>query len=160
MALRLEPVPLEDLVGQAMDLYEDLAEHRGVTLASTVAPGITVDVDRVRMRQALANLVDNAVKYTDTGGRVDISATPVGEDDVSIVVNDTGMGIPAEELPHIWSRLYRGDKSRTSRGLGLGLSLVKAIVEAHRGQASVTSTVGAGSRFEVRLPRRANLSRM
>ena len=160
MALRLEPVPLEDLVGQARDLYEDLAEHRGVALSSTVTPGVTVEVDRVRMRQALANLVDNAVKYTGTGGRVDISAAPAGEDEVSIVVSDTGMGIPAEELPHIWSRLYRGDKSRTSRGLGLGLSLVKAIVEAHRGQASVTSTVGAGSRFEVRLPRQANLSRL
>jgi signal transduction histidine kinase len=79
---------------------------------------------------------------------------------VVIAVADTGMGIPSDELPHIWSRLYRGDKSRASRGLGLGLSLVKAIVEAHGGEATVRSTVGAGSRFEIRLPRRASLSRL
>jgi signal transduction histidine kinase len=67
-------------------------------------------------------------------------------------VTDTGIGIPADELPRIWDRLYRGDKSRSERGLGLGLSLVKAIVEAHGGSVAVTSTPGAGSRFELRLP--------
>jgi hippurate hydrolase len=69
-----------------------------------------------------------------------------------ISVTDNGAGIPADELPHVWSRLYRGDKSRSTRGLGLGLSLVKAIVEAHGGRVSVTSTAGTGSRFEVHLP--------
>ena len=67
-------------------------------------------------------------------------------------VTDTGIGIPADELPHIWERLYRGDKSRSARGLGLGLSLVKAIVEAHGGRVAVESTPGAGSRFVLRLP--------
>ena len=160
MALRPEPIALGQLVAQAVDLYEDLAEHRGIALESVVTNDVTVEVDRVRIRQALANLVDNAVKYTEPGGRVDVSASAAGDDEVVIAVSDTGMGIPADELPHIWSRLYRGDKSRASRGLGLGLSLVKAIVEAHGGQASVSSTVGAGSRFEIRLPRRANLSRL
>lgn len=160
MALRLEPVALEDLVRQTVELYEDLAEHGGITLESQVVEGVTVEVDRVRMRQALANLLDNAVKYTASGGRVDVSAGPAGDAHVAIAVADTGMGIPPDELPHIWSRLYRGDKSRASRGLGLGLSLVKAIVEAHGGEAAVGSTVGAGSRFEIRLPRRAPLSRL
>lgn len=160
MALRLEPVALEDLVRQAVELYEDLAEHRGIMVESQVAEGVTVEVDRVRMRQALANLLDNALKYTGSGGRVDVSAGPAGDAHVVIAVTDTGMGIPPDELPHIWSRLYRGDKSRASRGLGLGLSLVKAIVEAHGGEATVRSTVGEGSRFEIRLPRRANLSRL
>ena len=160
MALRLEPVALGDLVAQAIDLYEDLAEHNGIRLQSSVTGDVTVEVDRIRMRQALANLVDNALKYTPAGGEVVVAAAPATETAVVISVTDTGMGIPADEVPHIWSRLYRGDKSRASRGLGLGLSLVKAIVEAHGGQASVTSTVGEGSRFEIHLPRRANLSRL
>jgi signal transduction histidine kinase len=160
MTLRLETVSLRELVSQAIDLYEDLAEHQGIRLDAAVADDVTVEVDRIRMRQALANLVDNAIKYTPAGGRVEVAAGPAGETHVVLSVSDTGMGIPPEEIPHIWSRLYRGDKSRTSRGLGLGLSLVKAIVEAHGGEAAVTSTVGAGSRFEIRLPRRANLSRL
>jgi signal transduction histidine kinase len=160
MALRLEPVALGDLVAQAIDLYEDLAEHNGIRLEAAVSGEVTVEVDRIRIRQALANLVDNAVKYTPAGGEVVVAAGPDGEAGVVLSVTDNGMGIPPDELPHIWSRLYRGDKSRASRGLGLGLSLVKAIVEAHGGQATATSTVGEGSRFDIHLPRRANLSRL
>ena len=104
------------------------------------------------MRQALANLVDNAVKYTPAGGRVVVAAGPSGETSVIISVTDTGVGIPADELPHIWSRLYRGDKSRSERGLGLGLSLVKAIVEAHAGCVTASSEPGSGSVFTVILP--------
>jgi signal transduction histidine kinase len=151
MALRLEPVALRDLVDQTVDLYEDVAEERGVQLRAEVPDGLSIDVDRIRMRQALANLVDNAVKYTDAGGTVDIRAE-WRPDEAVISVTDNGAGIPADELPHVWSRLYRGDKSRSTRGLGLGLSLVKAIVEAHGGRVSVTSTAGTGSRFEVHLP--------
>jgi signal transduction histidine kinase len=122
-----------------------------VPVTTAVADGITVTVDRNRLRQALANLLDNALKYTPRGGRVEIAARRDGPDAL-LSMTDTGIGIPAEELPHIWTRLYRGDKSRSSRGLGLGLSLVKAIVEAHRGQVSVQSEPGRGSRFELRLP--------
>jgi signal transduction histidine kinase len=103
------------------------------------------------MRQVLANLVDNAVKYTPDNGQVAIDAA-AAEDEVVITVSDTGPGIPEDELPHVWSRLYRGDKSRSTRGLGLGLSLVRAIVEAHGGRVSVWSEPGAGSRFDVHLP--------
>ncbi len=89
------------------------------------------------MRQVLANLLDNAIKYTPAGGRVEIRASR--EDGAVVVqVKDTGAGIPADELPRIWDRLYRGDKSRSTRGLGLGLSLVKAIVQAHGGEVSVS----------------------
>jgi signal transduction histidine kinase len=151
MALRLEAVDLRDLVNQAVDLYEDVAEERGVQLRASVPEGLSITVDRIRMRQALANLVDNAVKYTDRGGAVNIGAER-RPDATVITVRDTGIGIPADELQHVWSRLYRGDKSRSTRGLGLGLSLVKAIVQAHRGQVSVSSKPGEGSSFEIHLP--------
>lgn len=160
MALRLERVNLSDLIRQTVDLYEDLAEERGVRIDVDVSGEQVVLVDRNRMRQVLANLLDNAVKYTPGGGHVGIAATeePAG---AILTVSDTGIGIPADERPHIWDRLYRGDKSRSERGLGLGLSLVKAIVEAHGGRVSVESTPGAGSRFTLRLPAgTANLSPM
>jgi signal transduction histidine kinase len=162
MALRREPTDLNDLIRQSVELYEDLADERGVELRTNVPSELLVDVDRNRMRQVLANLIDNAVKYTPAGGVVEIAAHRDNDDAVA-TVSDTGVGIPAEELPRIWDRLYRGDKSRSTRGLGLGLSLVKAIVAAHGGRVDVRSRSGAGSTFELRLPAEAprpNLSPM
>jgi signal transduction histidine kinase len=108
--------------------------------------------DRTRLEQVAANLIDNAVKYTAAGGRVDVT---VGREDGQVVlsVQDTGVGIRPDELPRIWDRLFRGDASRSERGLGLGLSLVRAIVEAHAGTVEVQSEPGKGSTFTVRLPR-------
>jgi signal transduction histidine kinase len=97
------------------------------------------------------NLLDNAIKYTPRGGRVDITAQERVKE-VSILVRDSGIGIAAEEIPHIWERLYRSDKSRAERGLGLGLSLVKAIVQAHGGRMEVDSQLGGGSTFRLTLP--------
>ena len=151
MALRREPTNLSELVRQTIDLYEEVADERGVTIDTSPGDDLIIDVDRNRMRQVLANLLDNAVKYTPGGGRVAILARRDGAD-ASLTMSDTGMGIPADELPHIWTRLYRGDKSRSTRGLGLGLSLVKAIVEAHGGRVSVVSAPGSGTTFELRLP--------
>jgi signal transduction histidine kinase len=109
-------------------------------------------VDRIRMRQVFANLLDNAIKYTPPNGQVTISVHE--EPDHALVsFRDTGIGIAPEEQKKIWTRLYRGDKSRSEHGLGLGLSLVKAVVEAHHGTVSVTSQEGAGSEFTVTLPR-------
>ncbi len=107
--------------------------------------------DRTRLEQVAANLLDNAVKYTPAGGRVDVSVRADG-DRAILRVSDTGAGIAADELPRIFDRLFRGDTSRTERGLGLGLSLVKAIVEAHHGTVEVESQPGRGSTFEVSLP--------
>ena len=100
----------------------------------------------------LANLVDNAIKYTPSGGRVTVSAAADG-DSIRIEVADTGIGIAAHDLPRIWERLYRGDHSRAERGLGLGLSLVRAIVRAHGGTVDVRTELGRGSTFTIRLPR-------
>jgi len=148
--LHREPVSLADIVERAVDLYRDTAEVKGVALHARVQDNVVVNVDRVRFEQVAANLLDNAIKYTPAGGRVDISTGREGSHAV-LRVSDSGIGIPAAELPRIWERLFRGDQSRTERGLGLGLSLVKAVVEAHGGTVTVESTPGRGSTFSVSL---------
>jgi len=156
MQLRSEPVRLAEVVGRAVDLYRDVAEAKGVALEVRLKPDTTpvedvvVMGDRARLEQVAANLIDNAVKYTPSGGRVDVT---VGLEDGQAVlsVRDTGVGISPDELPRIWDRLFRGDSSRTERGLGLGLSFVRAIVEAHGGTVEVQSEPGSGSTFTVRL---------
>jgi signal transduction histidine kinase len=145
-------VDVQALAGEIRDLYEDTADAAGVTLAVNVPANLVVRADRDRLRQALANLVDNAVKYTPRGGRVEVHAASEANAD-AIRVSDTGAGIPERDLPRIFDRLYRGDQSRATRGLGLGLSLVRAVIEAHGGTINVSSTPGAGSTFTIRLPR-------
>ncbi|OLE79223.1 MAG: hypothetical protein AUF76_17345 [Acidobacteria bacterium 13_1_20CM_2_65_9] len=163
MQLRREPVPLSEVVERAVDLYKDVADAKGVTLSvspSPVASGfsrtggdtdVVVNGDRTRLEQVAANLIDNAVKYTPSGGRVAVEVRRENGNAV-LRVRDTGPGIPPDELPRIWTRLFRGDASRAERGLGLGLSLVKAIVEAHGGTVAVESEPGKESVFTVSLP--------
>jgi signal transduction histidine kinase len=150
MRLVRERLELADVVKDAVALYADVAEDKGVALESRGVPGVCVSADRNRMRQVVNNLLDNAIKYTPAGGRVEVDTKADGPDAV-LTVTDTGPGIPAEELPRIWERLYRGDASRSERGLGLGLSLVKAVVEAHGGRVEALSTPGRGASFVVRL---------
>jgi signal transduction histidine kinase len=152
MPLPREPVPLVEVVDRAVDLYRDAAEAKNVALefARGGGEGVVVSGDRTRLEQVAANLIDNAVKYTAPGGRVVVSVGR-GGDRAVLRVHDTGPGIPADEVSRIWDRLFRGDRSRTERGLGLGLSLVKAIVEAHGGSVSVESEMGKGSTFTVAL---------
>ena len=159
MSLERETVDLQELVRQSVELYEDLAEERGLTIAARGGAPLPASVDRNRLRQAVANLLDNAVKYTGAGGRIEIGAFPDGGEAV-VRVADTGIGIAPEDLPRIWDRLYRADRSRSTRGLGLGLTLVRAIVQAHGGRVTVESSPGSGSRFELRLPAATDLSRM
>ncbi len=151
MRLSLEPLDAAEILTDAADLYADVAEDKGVTVEVESPRGLAVLADRNRLRQVMANLVDNAVKYTPRGGRVKLSARQ-SPGSVILDVADTGPGIGAEDLPRIWDRLYRGDRSRSERGLGLGLSLVRAIVEAHRGRVEVESSPGQGARFTVTLP--------
>lgn len=151
MKLNVTEVDLAQVTQEVVELYEDTAEAAGVTIGQSVAAGLSVPADRDRLRQALANLVDNAVKYTPSGGRVSVSAMRDREAMV-IRVSDTGPGISEQDLPRIFDRLYRGDQSRATRGLGLGLSLVRAYVEAQGGTVTVESKPGSGATFEIRLP--------
>jgi heavy metal sensor kinase len=149
--LRREPVALADLARDVAELYALVAEEKGVALEVTADDPAETTADRGRLRRALANLVDNAVKYTPPGGRVVLRTFRDGQD-AAVEVRDTGLGIPEEERPRIWDRHFRGDRSRSERGLGLGLSLVRAIVEAHGGRVGVESAPGAGATFTLRLP--------
>jgi signal transduction histidine kinase len=149
-----EPVELREVLEEVIELYEVVADARQVKV--TLEPGdpVTVPGARDRLRQAFANLVDNAIKYSRPGSQVTLSAS-AGEDgrEAVVTVRDTGVGIAASDLPRIWDRLYRADPSRSERGLGLGLSLVRAYITAHGGTVEAASEPGRGSVFTVRLPR-------
>lgn len=142
---------LAPLILDIAELYSYVAEEKNIGVVTNVPGEFTVPVDASRLRQVIANLLDNAVKYTPEGGRVTIEAG-IREGRAFIAVEDTGMGIEEHELPSIWERLYRGVQSRSNPGLGLGLSFVKAIVRSHGGDVAVSSEPGRGSRFSIFLP--------
>ncbi len=106
------------------------------------------------LQRMLSNLLDNAIKYTGTGGKVNVDLTAGADDTVKMTVTDTGMGIAAGELTKIFERFYRCDQSRSQSGMGLGLSLARAIARSHGGEITVTSQPGHGSTFTVTLPRK------
>jgi signal transduction histidine kinase len=161
MRLALAEVPVAALAIDVAELYEDVAAEKHARIVVQGDRAITITGDRDRLRQALANLVDNAVKYGPRGGEVvmAVRAEPGG---AAIEVRDQGPGIPPDELDRVWDRLFRGDRSRTERGLGLGLSLVRAYVHAHGGRVTVDSAPGHGSVFTLHLPftPQADLSRV
>jgi heavy metal sensor kinase len=157
MNLDLKSVNVSDLIEGATELYRYVAEDKGIVVHTMASSDLSLTADPNRMRQILANLLDNAIKYTPSGGRIDIEAHQRGQK-IVVLVKDTGIGIHPEELPRIWDRLYRGDQSRSQKGLGLGLSLVKAIVQAHKGHIEVFSEPGKGSTFSISLPSGDHLS--
>ena len=159
LKLNREPCDVESLLRNACDLYADVADSRSQTLAvAPFATPLSVAADPIRLRQVVANLVDNALKYTPEGGRVVVSASVVacaGRPGALLTVSDNGPGVPEAEQSRIWERLYRCDQSRSQTGgFGLGLSLVRAVVEAHGGTVAVRNAPAPaqGAVFEVWLP--------
>ncbi|MEA2753099.1 MAG: hypothetical protein QOI41_7242 [Myxococcales bacterium] len=152
MRLERRPEDLASIVREAVELYEHVSSERGVHVVTRLSHVVMVMVDRQRILQAIANLLDNAIKYTPAGGSVAVSVSSSATHGI-VTISDTGIGIAPEDQTLVWDRLFRGDRSRSERGLGLGLSLVKAIVEAHDGEVELRSTVGEGSTFVIRLPR-------
>ena len=151
MRLEMTEVSIPEVIDSVVDLYEVVAEERGISILKDLPDELLIRADRTRLQQVLANLLDNAVKYSDEDKEIRIRA--YAEADQAIIsVSDQGMGIPPGDLDRIWDRLYRGDHSRSQRGLGLGLSYVQAIVHAHGGTISVESEMQKGSTFTVRFP--------
>jgi len=149
-----EPADLGDLLEGTVHAHRVTADAAGVALALDVSPGVTATIDRGRIRQVIGNLVDNAIRHTDQGGMVSVVLTDY-EDHLEIAVIDTGVGIPAEHLPHVFDRFYRVDasRSRDTGGSGLGLAIAAELVRLHGGSIDVESEVGNGSVFRVSLPR-------
>jgi signal transduction histidine kinase len=150
MHLQKESVDLTASLIDVVSLYEYVAEEKKIEVESDLEPGLWVLADRTRIAQVWANLLDNSIKYGKEGGKVTITSRRDGED-VVIIFADNGIGISKNEIHRIWERLYRGDRSRTQPGLGLGLNYVRAVVEAHGGTVTVESELQKGSRFSVRL---------
>src|SRR3989442_10358759 len=157
--LRLGTVAVGPAVEDVLQILADTAKRVGVELGARVDPTSPVlEADADRFRQVLINLVDNAIKYTPGGGRVSVRAAAARGADhygmVEIAVEDTGVGIPAQDLPRLTERFFRVDKgrSRALGGTGLGLAIVKHIVQAHGGELGTTSPVGPGTTVRVLWP--------
>ena len=143
---------LPPLVDRVLEMTQGSARERGVSLMDDLPPSLpAVTVDPTRFVQVLANLVGNAVKFTEAGGKVTISAQDRGTE-VVVAVADTGIGIPAEHLPHIFDRHWHARRTAPTLGTGLGLAIAKGIVEAHGGRIWVQSTEGTGSTFFFTVP--------
>jgi signal transduction histidine kinase len=144
-------VVIEDLVSDVFATAQSLAVQRGVSLLRHGQTSTTIRCDRRAMRQCLMVLLDNAVKFTPSGGVIRLQVTP-GPDRCRIEVHDSGRGIEEQHLPYIFDRFYQADKSRATSGFGLGLSIAKGIVEAHQGRIGVISSRENGSCFYLELP--------
>ncbi|MFJ1807971.1 MULTISPECIES: sensor histidine kinase [unclassified Streptomyces] len=153
LRLHREPVPADDLLAQVAAAHRVAADTAGVRLRTETEGAPWLDADPVRLRQALGNLVTNAVRHTPPDGTVTLTARGDGER-VALEVADTGTGIGADDLPHVFERFWRAEKSRSRRtgGSGLGLPIVRQLTVAHGGTAEAASTPGTGSVFTLRLP--------
>jgi heavy metal sensor kinase len=147
------PVDLGELVTTTTDQMCLLAEDKKILIDCRCSHAVMVQGDRARLKQVVVNLLDNALKYTPPGGRIDVSVT-AHDRQARLQVADNGIGIPNAALSHVFDRFYRADKARSREmgGAGLGLAIVKAICLAHNGRVHVESEEGAGSRFTVELP--------
>jgi signal transduction histidine kinase/ligand-binding sensor domain-containing protein/CheY-like chemotaxis protein/AraC-like DNA-binding protein len=153
VSINRQPLDLVDFVRGATQAFVPLAERNGIALVFRSAlKSLPIRADQEQVEKVLLNLLSNAVKFTGSGGMVDVSVE--GGASATIVVRDTGVGISAADLPHVFDRFYQADSAATRRyeGTGIGLALVKELVELHGGDISVASTPGAGTTFTVRLP--------
>ena len=153
--LSIEPVAVADLFDRIAERHEPTLRARNITLEQHVADDLELDADVQRLEQALQNVASNALRHTPDGGRLELGAEPAGSH-VRITIRDTGPGIPPEHLPHIFDRFYKADQARTATstasGSGLGLSIVRAIVERHGGTVSAANAPDGGAIFEILLP--------
>lgn len=163
LKIHKKTVHLLPMIERLLDLFQYTAEEKDIRLESEIPPEISISVDEVRFLQALSNLLDNAIKYSPASSKVIVNAEVITSTNktkssstplsfVKIYIADEGPGISEKDLPNIWNRLYRADHSRSTQGLGLGLSLVKAVITAHNGEVEVASTLDQGTIFCITLP--------
>ena len=152
--LNLQAVPLRTAVQESLDDAMLIARGRGVALTNDVPAQMAAQVDPVRLRQVLGNLIDNAIKYGRSEGHVAVTARHARGEMIEVAVRDDGPGIPAEAKERIFERFYRVDKARSREqgGTGLGLAIVKNVVQAHGGDVRVESTLGSGATFYFTVP--------
>jgi signal transduction histidine kinase len=153
LELRIAPMDFRSLVEEVHDDLQRIAEARDIEGTVSLDGPVTVQGDEVRLRQLLLILLDNALKYTDPGGQVNVSLSRV-DGRARLIVQDTGIGIPPQDVQHIFDRFYRVDRAREheSGGTGLGLAIARWIVQAHHGTIKVESELGKGTKFQVELP--------
>ena len=151
MKLNFEVFSLPDLIEGVVELYEFVAEEKEILVETILPRELTIRGDQTRLGQALANLLDNAIKYSPKAGTVEVRVFEE-EGRAVVTMSDEGRGISEADLPHIWDRLFRAEPSRTTPGMGLGLSFVKAITEAHGGSATITSYGREGATFRIEIP--------
>ncbi|MBI5567790.1 MAG: HAMP domain-containing histidine kinase [Chloroflexi bacterium] len=150
LKLQREPVELRDLINETLAVFQAAADHAGVQLSADVQVDVPqIEVDPLRVRQVLSNLIANALRYTSQGGQIQVRAIVEQADRITVIVSDTGRGIAPEDLPHIFDRFY---KSSDSRGTGLGLAIARNLVAAHGGDISAHSTLGHGTTITFILP--------
>ena len=152
---QLEPENLDitKLVLDACEIFQSPAEDKKIVLSCSSPEGLDISGDIRLIQRMVANLLDNAIKYTPSGGRVDVTAADTGDQSVRITVRDSGIGISREDLEGIFKRFYRGDPSRSEAGTGLGLSFARTVARAHNGEIFADSIPGQGSTFTVTLPK-------
>lgn len=151
-----QPIELDQIVRSVLEEFDALFAGKGITLTSEKIQPAPMLGDQDWLKRMLMNLLQNAMRYTDKGGQVTVNLETSGRGLARLTVSDTGVGIPEESVPHIFDRFYRVDKSRSraAGGVGLGLSIVKAIVDAHKGKIEVTSKLEKGTTFAITLPLR------
>ena len=153
-----EPVDLKELLHQCYEIFLMHAEEKGVKLKKDIEPLPPIIGDIDRLEQVFSNLLDNALKHTPSGGDINIIARHPNPNFAEISITDTGPGIPAEQMRHVFERFYRADPSAGKAGAGLGLAIARQIVLTHRGDIMAKSTLGKGTEFVVRLPASPNIT--
>jgi heavy metal sensor kinase len=147
-----EELDLGAVVKDACALFQPLAEDKGIKMTCDITGAFSIMGDNRMIQRMIANLLDNAIKYTPSEGNIDVSIQRVEGESVQVSIKDSGIGISEKNLPHIFERFFRCDPSRAETGIGLGLSLARAIAQAHAGNIDVISKIGEGSTFIITLP--------
>jgi two-component system phosphate regulon sensor histidine kinase PhoR len=155
MTLRLENVSIAHVIDSVLPMFETKAGDKSLTIDKHISDDLPfIEADRDKMAQILVNILDNAIKFTPSGGKVSITALQNEKGLVVVKVTDTGMGIPKSEIPRLGERFYRADKTRSRElgGTGLGLSIVKHLMKAHNGSIDIESQVGKGTTISLTFP--------